>query len=164
MQQLKIQASTASVAFARLLRAHAALTRELNARLSAAHGLTLNDYEVLVRLARAEEHSMRRVDLADEVLLSPSGITRMLDRLQEAGLVENASCADDARVKYAALTDKGMAKLREVSPAHLSDVDRLLRDGLGDDELATLAELLERLPGEGKESCEPPEEERSTAE
>ena len=163
MQQLTTQRSQAFVTFARLLRAHAALTRELNARLIAAHGLTLNDYEVLMRLARAEERSMRRVDLANEVFLSPSGITRMLDRLQEAGLVENASCREDARVKYAALTDDGMTKLREVSPGHLSDVERLLGEGLGDEELATLAELLERLPGDGEESCEPPEEGSSKA-
>ena len=149
------QSSAAAETFARLLQAHATITRELNARLVAEHGLTINDYEVLLRLARADDRRMRRVDLSNEVLLSPSGITRMLDRLQEAGLVEKGSCESDARVTYAVLTDKGIAKLREVSPGHVSDVERLLGERLDDEELATLAGLLDRVGARDQYAREP---------
>jgi DNA-binding MarR family transcriptional regulator len=157
MQQLMAQRSPALLAFARLLRAYTTLTRELNAQLIAEHGLTINDYEVLLRLARADERRMRRVDLANEVLLSPSGVTRMLDRLQEAGLVDKASCAGDARVTYAVLTEEGMAKLSEVSPGHVADVERVLGEQLDEEEIATLADLLDRFPGDGDdEACDAP--------
>ena len=75
-------------AWIRFLRAHASVTRELSARLEADHGLTLNDYDVLVQLYYAPERRLRRVDLARSVLLSPSGITRLLDGLERAGWVE----------------------------------------------------------------------------
>ena len=74
------------------LRAHSSLTRELSGRLEAAHGLTLNDYDCMVQLAYAPERSLRRVDLARSVLLSPSGITRLLDGLDREGWVEKKSC------------------------------------------------------------------------
>jgi DNA-binding MarR family transcriptional regulator len=150
MQQLTEQTSSLGTqAFARLLRAYSALTRELSAQLVAEHQLTISEYEVLLRLARAPERSMRRVDLAAEVLLSPSGITRLLDRLEAAGLVEKASCASDARVTYAVLSEAGLARLREVSPSHVAAVERLVGERLDEAELATLVELLGRLPGGG---------------
>src|SRR5437667_10044186 len=95
------------------LRAHAAITRQLNADLLNAHGLTLSDYEVLLRLSHAEDQMMRRVDLAESVLLTASGITRLLDGLERAGYVEKASCSSDARVSYAKLTGAGSLKLEE---------------------------------------------------
>ena len=97
------------------LRGHAALTRELNAELVARHGLTLNDYEVMLRLSHAEQRSMRRVDLANEVLLTASGITRLLDGLERAGWVCKKSCDSDARVTYAVLTEAGHEKLSEAA-------------------------------------------------
>jgi DNA-binding MarR family transcriptional regulator len=78
--------------FVRFLRAHAAIVRELSSELVAAHGLTINDYEVLMRLVRADGNRMRRVDLAQEVLLTPSGITRLLEGLERAGYVERVAC------------------------------------------------------------------------
>src|SRR5947209_9686783 len=96
-----------------LLRGHAALTRAMNARMVAEHGLTLNDFEVLVNLAEAPERSLRRVDLARQVVLSASGITRLLDGLERAGYVEKRACERDARVTYACLTDAGWRKLQE---------------------------------------------------
>ena len=102
-------------AWAGLLRAHASITRRFNAELVAEHGLTLSAYEVLLRLAHAPERRMRRVDLSEEVLLTPSGITRLLAGLEESGFVERASCESDARVTYAQLTDGGLAKLREAA-------------------------------------------------
>ena len=81
--QVLIEQTTGS-AFAALVRAHAAATRQLSAQLSVDHGLTLSDYEVLLRLARAPDHRMRRVDIAAEVLLTASGITRLLDGLEHS--------------------------------------------------------------------------------
>src|SRR5881409_681707 len=107
-------------AFKNLLRAHAAITRELDRELVTEHGLTINDYEVLIRLSRAEGQMLRRVDLAQQVLLTPSGITRLLDGLQRCGLVEKASCESDARVVYAKLTAEGLRRLEEASESHLA--------------------------------------------
>src|SRR5262249_40673122 len=103
-----------------LMRAHATVTRELSAQLVARHGLTVNDYGTLLLLSRAGEEGMRRVDLAMELQLSPSGITRLLDRLENAGYVAKGDCATDARVSYAILTDAGLEKLRECAPGHVA--------------------------------------------
>jgi DNA-binding MarR family transcriptional regulator len=128
------------------LRAHAAVTRQLNADLLNAHGLTLSDYEVLLRLANAEDKMMRRVDLAQSVLLTASGITRLLDGLEQAGYVEKAACQSDARVSYAKLTAAGSRKLSEASETHLAGIEELFVGRFSDDELERLAELLARLP------------------
>ncbi len=138
------------------LRGHAALTRTLNQQLVAEHGLTINDYEVLVRLSRAQEKQMKRIELARSLLLTPSGITRLLDGLQTAGWVEKASCPTDARITYAVLTDAGSEKLREAAETHLADIDRLFSGRFDDAELATLAGLLGRLDDGGHDdSCAP---------
>ena len=140
------------------LRGHAALTRELNAELVARHGLTLNDYEVLLRLSHAEQRAMRRVDLAHEVLLTASGITRLLDGLERAGWVCKRSCESDARVTYAVLTDSGYDKLSEAADFHLEGVRRAFAAHFTDEELEALAGLLARLDGGGeKGSCSPPD-------
>ncbi|HVV59214.1 MAG TPA: MarR family winged helix-turn-helix transcriptional regulator [Gaiellaceae bacterium] len=136
-------------AWVNFLRAHAAITRELSARLQREHGLTLNDYEVLLHLARSEHGMMRRVDLAASVLLTASGITRLLDGLEQCGYVEKASCAADARVSYAKVTDAGRAKLAEASDGHLADIEELFTGIYSPSERATLAELLSRLPMTG---------------
>ena len=107
-------------AWKRFLRAHAALTRQLSADLVAEHGLTINDYEVLLHLSRAEEQRLRRVDLAERVILTASGITRLLEGLERGGYVERDSCPSDRRVVYAKLTDAGLDKLREASRTHLA--------------------------------------------
>jgi DNA-binding MarR family transcriptional regulator len=137
------------------IRAHASIVRTLSAELVAAHGLTINDYEVLLRLSRTPDKRMRRVDLAQEVLLSPSGITRLLVGLERAGLVERASCDSDARVVYAQLTPAGLAKLRSAAKTHLAGVDRVFLDRFDEDERATLGDLLGRLAAAGDEPCEP---------
>jgi DNA-binding MarR family transcriptional regulator len=129
-----------------LLRAHAALTRSLNADLVQQHGLTINDYEVLLHLARADGDRLRRVDLADRLVLTASGITRLLDGLERAGYVERAPCESDARVTYAVLTQAGLAKLREASATHLAGIRAQFEGRFSDDELETLAQLLARLP------------------
>ena len=141
-------------AWARLLRAHASATRELSAQLQAEHGLTINDYEAMLLLSHAENGAMRRVDLAGELLLTPSGVTRLLDGLQEAGYVCKGQCSSDARVSYAVLTDAGRRKLEEASGSHLAQVAELFRTRFSDDELETLAQLLGRLPGVGGDGSE----------
>jgi DNA-binding MarR family transcriptional regulator len=133
-------------AWVSFLRAHAAITRQLNADLLNAHGLTLSDYEVLLHLSRADGMMMRRVDLAESVILTASGITRLLDGLERAGLVEKASCASDARVSYAKLTGAGRQKLDEAAETHLAGIEELFTGRYGASELDTLAELLTRLP------------------
>jgi len=140
-----------------LLRAHASTTRRFNAELVAEHGLTLNDYEVLLHLSRAEGQRLRRVDLVERVLLTPSGITRLLAGLECAGYVERASCAADARVTYAQLTPAGESKLREAAETHVSGIREFFRDRFSADELHALGGLLERLPldAAGEPSCEP---------
>jgi DNA-binding MarR family transcriptional regulator len=140
------------------LRAHSAITRQMNADLLNEHGLTLNDYEVLLRLSHAEHGMMRRVDLAESVVLTASGITRLLDGLERAGFVEKATCDSDARVSYAKLTGAGKTKLTESALTHLAGVEDLFTSRFSEQELETLAELLSRLPLSGKDgvrSCDP---------
>jgi DNA-binding MarR family transcriptional regulator len=136
------------------LRAHAAITRELSAQLQREHDLTLNDYEVLLHLSHAEDGRMRRVDLAERVVLTASGITRLLEGLERAGYVCKESCAADARVSYAAQTDKGRKKLGSAAETHLRGVDELFVSRYSGSELTALAELLGRLPVTGAD-CKP---------
>jgi DNA-binding MarR family transcriptional regulator len=138
-------------AWVSFLRAHAAITRQLNADLLAAHGLTLNDYEVLLHLSQAEHGMMRRVDLAESVLLTASGITRLLDGLERAGYVSKETCRSDARVSYAKITPTGRAKLKAAAETHLAGVDDLFLERFAAAERDTLAELLSRLPMTGRE-------------
>ena len=146
MQQLTPKTSPRSVeAVGHLLGAHATLTRELSTQLVKEHGLTMSEYEVLLLLSREPEQAMRRIDLSREVRLSPSGITRMLDRLEATGLVEKGSCSSDARVTYAVLTEAGMQKLRECSPDHFAAIERLIGERLSEDEVESLSQLLSRL-------------------
>lgn len=134
--------------------AHATLIRELSTSLVASHGLTINDYGCLLLLSRAEENGMRRIDLANELQLSPSGITRLLDRLEDQGLVGKGACKEDARVSYAVLTGAGMSKLKEAAPEHIEDIDRRLAAALSEEEMQTLTELLGRLSGRNR-ACGP---------
>jgi DNA-binding MarR family transcriptional regulator len=146
---------TVPQAWISFLHAHATITRQLNADLVNAHGLTLNDYEVLLRLAQAPDRRLRRVDLAERVLLTASGITRLLEGLERHGFVRKAFCSSDGRVVYAELTDEGYEKLRVASRTHLEGIDRLYAGRFDADELDALADLLGRLTGggDGDEAC-----------
>ncbi len=144
-QVLRAQALT-ETAWLRFLRAHAAVTRELSARLENDHGLTLSDFDVLVQLFHAEGHRLRRIDLARTVILTASGITRLLDGLERAGWVEKQRCASDGRVAYAALTETGLEKIADARVSHLADIEELFGSQFSADEKATLDELLARLP------------------
>lgn len=132
-------------AWTALLRAHATATRSLSTSLEAEQGLTLNDYEALRVLAEAEGRRLKRVELARRLVLTPSGVTRLLEGLEAAGLVERASCDTDLRVTYAQLTGPGARRLEAASCGHVGSVRTLLEGSLSDDEIDQLAALLERL-------------------
>ena len=154
--QLLSEQSIGVDAFVALVKAHVTVTRQLNSQLVADHGLTVSDYEVLLRLARAPERRLRRVDLAQQVLLTPSGVTRLLDGLERQGWVDRASCAEDRRVVYAVLTEAGLAKLRDARTSHVAQIEELFARRLGQEELGALVELLGKL-GDGVEEppCDP---------
>ena len=137
------------------LRVHASLTRRLSARLEAEHGLTLRDFDVLAQLAHTEERQLRRVDLARSVLLSASGVTRLLDGLERAGLVEKGTCDSDARVTYAVLTTEGLEKYRAARRSHVRDVEELFGSHFSAADRRRLSALLARLlePGEADEAA-----------
>jgi DNA-binding MarR family transcriptional regulator len=148
--------STAIDAFVRLVRANAAVTRQLSAQLSADHGLNLSAYEALLRLTKAPDSRLRRVDLANGLLLTAGGVTRVLDGLERDGFVVREGCASDRRVTYAVLTEAGRAKLRDAAKSHIRQIRELLGGPYDEDELAQLVALLDRLPGVDptSDSCE----------
>ncbi len=127
-------------------RSFSAITRKLDADLIAAHGLTLRDLEVLIYLSRAPDTRMRPSDLTDMVILTRSGVTRLLAGLEAAGLVSRESCADDRRVIYATLTERGAAKLAATNPTYLQGVGEQFTERFDEEELDTLQRLLENLP------------------
>src|SRR3954454_5784501 len=131
-----------------LLRVHSALVKALDAELLAAHSLPLTSYEVLINLQVAPGRRRRMAELADGVLLSRSGMTRLVDRLERDGLLARDACTDDGRGTYAVLTDKGEALLHEARRTHLDGVrERFLRH-FEPGELRTLATFWDRvLPG-----------------
>ena len=139
--------------FAKLARAHTVLRRELEAEALTPRGLTMSDFDALLNLSRAEDNRLRRVDLVEALMLTPSGVTRLLDGLQEAGLVENVHCEDDARVTWARLTTDGIETVQCVGASHTKLLRSLFRDTMSEDEVAQLSELLGRLPGVGAGSC-----------
>jgi DNA-binding MarR family transcriptional regulator len=131
-----------------LLRVHAALVKALDAELASAHDLPLSSYEVLINLEAAPDHKRRMAELADSVLLSRSGMTRLVDRLERDGLLVRDHCTDDGRGCYAVLTEQGVAALATARPTHLGGVREKFLSQFADDELRTLAVWWERvLPG-----------------
>lgn len=139
--------------FARLMRAHTVLRRELEAEVLTPRGLSFNDFEALLHLGRADDKRLRRVDLAGLLMLSPSGVTRLLDGLVAGGLIENVHCPSDARVTWAKLTAEGVSTLECVGANHTDVLRSLFRGALDEDEVAQLSELLGKLPGVGEGSC-----------
>src|SRR4051812_5903890 len=104
------------------LRAHAALVRQLDAELQAAHGLSLSSYEVLLLLASAPQRRQRMSELANATLITLGGVTRLVDRLERDGLVRRERCASDARGIEAVLTDEGLQRLRAAAPTHRAGI------------------------------------------
>jgi DNA-binding MarR family transcriptional regulator len=128
-----------------MLRTHAVLTKALDAELEAAHGLPLSSYEVLMHLNDAEDQRMRMSDLAALAILSRSGLTRLVDRLEREGLLERQSCASDARGSFASLTAAGRRKLAAARATHLAGVRALFLDHLTEEELDVLGAVWARV-------------------
>jgi DNA-binding MarR family transcriptional regulator len=129
------------------LRSHASILRILDAELAAQQGLTARDYEVLLYLAQAPDRRLPMSALAENTMLTRSGITLLVDGLVAAGLTERVSCPEDARVSYAQLTDEGYEKLREAGCTHVASIRRLFLEHFTPEEIEQLASLLGRLPG-----------------
>jgi DNA-binding MarR family transcriptional regulator len=134
--------------WAAFLRAHAHVVGELERELQAEQRMALTDYDVLVQLAAADDRRLRMSDLADRLLLSRSGVTRLVDRLVAEGMVERVSCDTDRRGLWAALTDAGLERLRSAAPTHLRGVGAHFLDRLSPDDLASLRGILARLDPE----------------
>ena len=131
-----------------LLRVHSALVKALDAELLAGHELPLTSYEVLINLQAAPGRRRRMAELADGVLLSRSGMTRLVDRLEKDGLLRRDTCTDDGRGAYAVLTEKGAAALAEARHTHLDGVREKFLKQFDEGELRVLAEYWERvIPG-----------------
>jgi DNA-binding MarR family transcriptional regulator len=128
-----------------LLRTHSALTKALDAELVRAHGLPLSSYEVLLFLADSPEGQMRMSELADGVLLSRSGLTRLVDRMQREGLLRRERCEDDARGWFASITPKGRELFTRARKTHLDGVRERFLSHFTRDELRSLAAFWERI-------------------
>ncbi len=143
-----------------LLRTQAAVVEGVESELLARHGLPVSWHEVLVRLSRSDGGAMRMQELAREVLLSKSGLTRLADRMEESGLIERSKCGTDRRGTYAVITEAGRRMLRESFPAFMSAVEQHFARHLSGEELSALRSLLAKvLEGSGR-----PEEEACTTE
>ena len=129
------------------LQCHAVILRELDAELVAEQGMTTRDYEVLLYLSKEPDRHLAMSALAERTMLTRSGITRLVDGLVAAGLVERKACPDDARVSYAQLTDAGYEKLRAAGCTHIAGIRRLFLAHYSQAEIDQLATLLGRLPG-----------------
>ena len=136
------------VAWRTFLRAHARVVRELERELQTEEQLALTDYDVLVQLATAGERRLRMSELADALLLSRSGATRLIDRLVTEGLVERVSCESDRRGQWASLTSAGYERLRRASPTHLRGVATHFLDRLSAEDLAALERMLAPVSAE----------------
>jgi DNA-binding MarR family transcriptional regulator len=130
-----------------LLHAHALLTSTLDAELQREHELTLGEYDILLRLARASGRRLRMSDLAQRVMVPPSSLTRVVDRLVARGLVSRERSGEDNRVVHAALTDMGRRRLRRAARTHLRGIREHFSGRLSDDQLHAVADGLREICG-----------------
>jgi DNA-binding MarR family transcriptional regulator len=128
-----------------MLRAHAALTKELDAELAREHNLPLSSYEVLLYLADAPNGRMRMAELAESVLLSRSGLTRLVDRLEREGLLKRERCESDARGLFAEITPKGRRLFDAARATHLDGVRSRFLSRFSREELRAMGALWEKL-------------------
>jgi DNA-binding MarR family transcriptional regulator len=138
-----------------LLSVHSRLLARLDSELQANHAISLPDYEVLVHLSEASGQQLRMAELADRLLLSPSGLTRRLDGLVRDGLVERRACPSDRRGSLAVLTQTGLETLEKAAPTHVEGVRRYVIDRLERDELLDLTAALEAV-GEALDESQRP--------
>jgi len=121
-----------------LVEAETAVVRVLDEELRREVGMPLSTYETLIRLGRSPDRQLRQVELSRQLSLTTGGVTRLIDRLETAGLVRRTSCPDDRRASYAQLTETGLEALRRATEVHLQSLQRHLVDPLGADGLAAL--------------------------
>lgn len=114
-----------------LLEVHARLIARLDGELRRTHGLSLADYDVLVALSEAPDGSLRMTELAARVLVSPSGLTRRVDRMAHSGLVRRSACPSDGRGALASITPAGRGSLNQAAPTHVGGVRRYLLEPIG---------------------------------
>lgn len=127
------------------MEAHAGLSLAMERRLETQSGMSVQWFEVLIRLARTPEHRLRMSDLAAQTTLSASGLTRAVDRLAAAGLVERQACPDDRRSTYAVITDEGEARILAALPVHVDQIVEVFESVYSPEELDTFAALTRRL-------------------
>jgi len=127
------------------LRVHAGVVHELDRDLEVAHGLPLTQYEVLLHLEAAPLCRLRMSELARSVLLSQSGVTRLVDRLERAGLVVREHCPEDRRVSYASLTPAGLARIEAAVPVHLQHLDEYFVSVLTREELEQVGAAMRKV-------------------
>lgn len=127
------------------LTAHARITEELERDLREREGLPLTWYDVLVHLSEADDHQLRMQELADRVLLSKSGLTRLIDRMEKQGYVTRSPCPDDRRGTFATMTADGYAVLERTAPTHLAGVREHFADVLAPAEAEVVARALGRI-------------------
>lgn len=127
------------------LTAHARLLDVLERELREREGLPLTWYDVLVQLSEAVDHRLRMQELAERVLLSKSGLTRLIDRMEREGYVERSPCTDDRRGTWATMTSDGLERIRRTAPTHLGGVREHFADVIDDAEAAHLGRALQRV-------------------
>lgn len=132
-----------------LIETHAKLTRVLGGELEAAVGIPLTWYSVLVRIARSDEQRLTMSQLGSEVVLTSGGITRLVDRMADEGLVERQHCPSDRRSIYVALTANGHEMLERATLEHIQGIDRHLVGPLDTDDRTALERILRKLHGDG---------------
>lgn len=129
------------------LRAHATVVDRLDRELQRDEDLPLTWYEVLLHLGLAPEHRQRLSGLAERLLLSRSGLTRLVDRMEEAGLIEREACRSDRRGAFAVLTEEGLARFRRAAPVHLRGVHQHFSGLLTDEEVEAMRSGMEKVAG-----------------
>lgn len=150
--ELKTLGDQEQRALSALMRGHAGLQITLDHELNRAHGIGLADYEVLAQLSAAPGRSLRMTELARQVLLSPSGMTRRLDGLVKKGLVERRRCPSDGRGLNAVLSDAGLDTVREMTPTHVRGIREHFIDRISAEQLQQLIDIFEGLDAAGNEA------------
>ena len=131
------------------MHAYTSVVRRLDDDLRREHGLSLQEYGALLHLARAPERRLRMTRLSEALLLSKSGVTRLIDRLEADGLVARHACPSDARGAEAAITSAGVARLRDAAPTHLRGIETYFLDAIPEDDLVVVERALDRVAGAG---------------
>jgi DNA-binding MarR family transcriptional regulator len=135
------------------LNAHAALIHQIEDDLEQAQRLPLSSYDVVLTLAEAPEHRLRMHEIAERVVLSRSGLTRLIDRLEKDGLLYRERCGDDRRGAYAVLSEKGLEALRRAWPVYAHGIQKNFASLLNDEEVRILTSALERVNAAARNPC-----------